>query len=258
MQNTELNSKNLQIPKTRYALLDEFRGFLVLCMIIYHWLLSLYDIFGWELAGNLFDFFTNVEAVFAGMFVLLSGVMCGFSRSNIRRGSICFVIAALVTVGTVVGSKWFGRIEIYFGILHLLGFSMLFCGLFNFVLRRINKWVGLILNAVLFFVFYGLPPHQTDLIGIKGIVPAAWHNITWLFPFGITTDSFYSADYFPLIPWLFLFICGYYLYRFNIIQKNEKLFAPKRIKPLGFLGRHALIIYIVHQPLIYVLTYPFI
>lgn len=256
MQGVDSIQNNL--PKRRYALLDELRGFLVLCMVVYHWLLSLYDIFGWGIAGELFDFFTHVEALFAGLFVLLSGLMCGFSRSNLRRGAFCFAIALAVTAVTVIAAPWLGRIEIYFGILHLLGFSMLFCAAFDFLLKRVNRWVGVILNAILFFVLYGLPPHQTDLIGVRQLVPETLSGIWWLFPIGITTDSFYSADYFPLIPWMFLFLCGYYLYRFQIVQKHEKIFAPKRIPPLAFLGRHALIIYIIHQPLIYVLSFPFI
>lgn len=244
--------------KTRYALLDELRGFLVVCMIVYHWLLSLYDIFGWQWAGFLFDAFTYVEAFFAGAFILLSGFMCGLSRSNLRRGAICFSLALLVTLGTVLAAPYLGRIEIFFGILHLLGFSMLFCGAFNFILKRINPWIGLIVNGILFFVTYGIPVHQTDLIGARSLIPTAWSVIPWLFPLGITTDSFYSADYFPIIPWMFLFLCGYYLYRFHFVERLEKVFKPSRIPPLSFLGRHALVIYIVHQPLIYLITLPFV
>ncbi len=244
--------------KKRYALLDELRGVLVVCMIVYHWLLSLYDIFGWQWAGVLFDTFTYVEAFFAGAFVLLSGFMCGLSRSNLRRGAICFGLALLVTLGTMFAAPYLGQIEIFFGILHLLGFSMLFCGAFHFLLKRINPWVGFIGNAILFFVTYGIPVHQTDLIGIRNLIPAAWNEIPWLFPIGITTDSFYSADYFPIVPWMFLFLCGYYLYRFHFVERLERFFLPSRIPPLSFLGRHALVIYIVHQPLIYLITMPFV
>ncbi len=243
--------------KKRYALLDELRGFLVLCMIVYHWLLSLYDIFGWEIAGALFDFFTHVESFFAGLFVLLSGMMCGFSRSNIRRGALCFGIALGVTGVTVLAAPYLGRIEIYFGILHLLGFSMLFCGIFHFLLKRIPAPIGLCVNALLFAFLYGIPTHQTDWCGVRALIPTTLYEKEWLFPLGIPSDSFYSADYFPLIPWLFLFLCGYYLYRFHPVERWEKFFLPPRIRPLDFFGRHALLCYIIHQPLIYVIAYPF-
>lgn len=257
MEQQVSKSQALPTTKIRYALLDELRGTLVVCMIVYHWLLSLYDIFGWEWAGFLFDIFTYVEAFFAGAFVLLSGLMCGFSRSNLRRGSICFGLALAVTAGTMLAAPYLGQIEIFFGILHLLGFSMLFCGVFDFALKRVNRWVGFFGSAILFALLYGLPPHQTDWIGVRELIPAAWHEIPWLFPLGIATDSFYSADYFPIIPWFFLFLSGYYLYRFHLVERLEQVFAPRRIPPLAFLGRHALIIYIVHQPLIYLITMPF-
>ncbi len=253
-----MKNKELPVTKKRYALLDELRGFMVLCMVVYHGLLSLYQIFGWSAADELFDFFTPVEPIFAGGFILLSGLMCGFSRSNIKRGLLCFSFAIIVSVVTIVGSKMgLGNIAIYFGILHLLGFSMLFCGVFNFILKRINKWVGLLGSGLLFFIFFGIPKGYTDLVGIKDIIPRNLYNSEFLFPFGITSNSFSSADYFPIIPWLFLFIAGYYLYKIHLVEKFSRLFEPKRIVPLGFLGRHALLIYIIHQPIIYLVCMPF-
>lgn len=244
--------------KKRYALLDELRGFMVLCMVVYHWLLSLYDIFSLETAGALFDFFTPVEPFFAGGFVLLSGLMCGFSRSNIRRGGLLCLIALGVTGVTVLSAPYVGQIQIYFGILHLLGVSMLFCGLLDPLLRRVNRWVGLLLNLLLFFLFYGLFDPGADLIGINTLLPAAWKQNPWLFPIGITTPDFFSADYFPILPWIFMFLCGYYLYRFHLVERHEAIFYPRRIPALAFLGRHALIVYLVHQPLIYLVCLPFL
>lgn len=243
--------------KIRYALLDELRGFLVVCMIVYHGLLSVYNILGLKTADTLFDFFTPAVPFFAGGFILLSGMMCGFSHSNLLRGVKCFAVALVVSVVTILGSEFLGDIDIYFGILHLLGFSMIFCGVFDFALKRVNKWVGFILAALLFIVFYGVPNDYTDFVGIRNIIPEAWYLNKNLYPLGITAPGFFSADYFPIFPWFFLFLSGYFLYKFKFVEKYSKVFRPKRIKPLGFLGRHALIIYILHQPLIYLICLPF-
>lgn len=245
-------------PKIRYALLDELRGFLVFCMVFYHGFLSVYNMLGLEFADKLFDFFTPVEPFFAGAFIMLSGMMCGFSHSNLLRGAKCFAVAMIITIVTSLAPESFGDIEIKFGILHLLGFSMMFCGLLNFALKRTNKWVGLIIALLLFFVFYGVPNDYTDFVGIRNIIPTEWYLNKDLYPLGITAPGFFSADYFPIFPWMFLFVAGYFLYKFNIPQKYSRIFAPKRIKPLGFLGRHALIIYVVHQPIIYLLCTPFL
>lgn len=243
--------------KVRYALLDEFRGFLVLCMIVYHGLLSVFELTGLVAADLLFKFFTPAEPFFAGAFITLSGMMCGFSRSNIKRGTQCFLLALAVSAVTVIGSNFLGRIDIYFGILHLLGFSMLFCAIFNFALKRVNKWVGCIVAVLLFVISYGVPTDYFDFVGIRNIIPGSWYLKEGLFPFGFTTPDFYSADYFPILPWFFLFLLGYYLYKFHFVERFSNIFIPKRIKPLGFLGRHALLIYVIHQPIIYLICMPF-
>ena len=73
------------------------------------------------------------------------------------------------------------------------------------------------------------------------------------YPFG-----FFSADYFPLIPWLFLFWTGFYLYHLVGKERLEPLHRSV-CPPLGWLGRNSLMLYLLHQPVIYgVLTVVFL
>jgi uncharacterized membrane protein len=69
---------------------------------------------------------------------------------------------------------------------------------------------------------------------------------------GFPPVHFYSTDYFSLIPWTFLYLCGYEL---HWIMKEggllEKSFMTKGIEPLSFLGRNSLLIYLLHQPVLY-------
>ena len=69
---------------------------------------------------------------------------------------------------------------------------------------------------------------------------------------GFPPPSFYSTDYFSLIPWAFLYLCGYELHR---IAREKGVLASqvfkKEIRPLSFLGRNSLTIYLLHQPLLY-------
>ncbi len=241
--------------KKRYALLDEFRGFMVFCMIFFHGFYVVYDVFEYEIFNDFINFFMPAEPFFAGGFIMLSGVMCGFSKSNIKRGAAVTVIAAAVTVVTVIAAPYIGEIQIYFGILHLLGISMLFCGIFDFALKRIPKWFGLCFNAVLFAVGYFVFDLQNGGRSPKIAIPGELYENGYFSFLGIAGENFSSADYFPIFPWIFIFIFGYYLYKFNIIQNHEKLFLPERVKPLGWLGRHALAIYIIHQPVCYAASY---
>ena len=64
--------------------------------------------------------------------------------------------------------------------------------------------------------------------------------------------GFFSTDYFSLIPWIFLFVAGYFLHR--VLEEeglNEKLFAKGNVPVLNWIGRHSLIVYLLHQPILY-------
>ena len=81
----------------------------------------------------------------------------------------------------------------------------------------------------------------------------------WLFPFGLITDSFFSADYFPIAPYLGFFLVGGVLGR--RVYKDRKTRFPQVSENLPvlrffrFCGRHSLSIYLVHQPLLTGLMY---
>ena len=68
--------------------------------------------------------------------------------------------------------------------------------------------------------------------------------------FGFYPWWFYSTDYFALLPWLFLFWAGYFLYGVVGRQRMEPL-RRSVCPPLGWLGRHSLLLYLLHQPVIY-------
>jgi uncharacterized membrane protein len=76
----------------------------------------------------------------------------------------------------------------------------------------------------------------------------------YLWIFGFTYPGFASADYFPLLPWLFVFLFGTWL---GGPVRERRL--PKwvyDIKPpfLPRVGRQAFLIYLLHQPLLYSIT----
>ena len=74
--------------------------------------------------------------------------------------------------------------------------------------------MGLAVCAVLFLITM---PVSDGYLGLPGTlawkIPAGWYEFGWLFPLGIHRADFFSADYFPLFPWIFLFFCGTYIGR---------------------------------------------
>ncbi len=68
--------------------------------------------------------------------------------------------------------------------------------------------------------------------------------------FGFYPSDSSSTDYFALLPWLFLFWSGFFLHHLIGRERMEPL--RRSICPaLGWLGRHSLVLYLLHQPVIY-------
>ena len=224
--------------KERYHLIDALRGLSVVLMLGYHFGTTL--IFqGLAPEGLIYNPLLNfLEPVFAGLFILISG-MCGrFSRNNIRRGLIVLICAAAVTGVTVIP---FIGINVWFGILHFLGLSMLFYGIFQKYLNRIPLAAGVPLFSVLFTASYIIFPVRT-----------AGNNIfCWL---GFINGNFITGDYFPFLKWLPLFLLGSQLAAPVMEKKLPQWFYRFNMPFFPFAGRNALIIYMLHQPIFYGIT----
>jgi len=262
---------------SRIDILDAIRGFAIISMVVYHGLYDINDIFGFKM--GIFDFFTLLEPWFAGAFILLCGVSCRFSHSNAKRGARVVAIAMIVTVVTVLFSVFIspGQ-EIYFGILHFMGFAILIYALVHKPLDRIKPYIALPLFIVLFAITYTMPwTYQIGLPGFAVQLPMSlasasgtlFSNIdtifkvtspSWLpgviglYPIGLPDINYFlSADYFPLIPWIFLFFAGTVI---GVPVKEHRLpekFYTARVPFFATAGRNTLLIYAVHQPVIYIL-----
>ena len=245
-------------PKSpRLHLLDEVRGFAVLCMVFFHAFYTMSESFGMAAGSFLLDFFMPAEIYFAGLFILLSGFSCRLSHSNAKRGVILFGVAVALTGATLLLERLgMSGTVIWFGILHLLSLCMLSFALLKPLLDRIPPVIGGIVCAVLFLLFY---PISEGSIGLPGLfswnMPAFFYQTDWFAALGTYSPRFYSADYFPLLPWIFLFLGGSFLGVAAEKQRCPRFFYSLHVRPLAFLGRHALIVYIAHQPVIFALLW---
>ena len=82
------------IPRPRIHTMDELRGLAVLCMIFYHAFYTMAFLFGIPLGRTLLYFFMPAEPYFAGLFILISGISCQLSHSNLIRGAKLLLVAA--------------------------------------------------------------------------------------------------------------------------------------------------------------------
>lgn len=244
-----MEEKQAPQRRERIPLMDELRGLSVFCMVFYHGFFLLGWVFGFYAGDWLYAFFSPLQPIFAGIFIVLSGVSSNFSRSNAKRGTRLLAVALGFSLVTCLVLPLMGLegLEIRFGVLHLLSCSMLLFALLRPLMEKIPTGVG----AGIFFALYVLSFElEYRKIGIPGVwsltLPDYLYQSEWLFPLGFRRRDFFSADYFPLAPYFFLFLAGTFLGRLPTPDWAKK----SRARPLAFLGRHALIIYIAHQPVL--------
>ncbi len=233
------------MSKERIRALDWIRGIAVLGMILHHALFAFEQVawnFGYDIEFEILDtwVFWVLQELFVGAFLLISGICTAFSRNVLRRGAIVTGAALLITLvtGIILPAVGVTGLEIWFGILHMFGLSMLLYGLFTCK----KRWVPAVCGAVL-FCFY------LAVITCRGM---AW--VDWpLMMLGFPQAGFYSADYYPILPYFFLFLAGTYLGPTIKEHRFPAWFYTARIKFLEWIGRHSLWIYLAHQPILFAL-----
>ena len=232
----------------RYALLDELRGLALISMIGYHAMWDLVYMFGlyapWY--GGTPGFLWQQATSWA--FILLSGFCLGLGHHPVRRGLIVFGGGALVTLVTLIAMP---QDLVLFGVLTFLGSAMILTGLARPLLEKLPAWAGLAGSVLLFVVTRQV---NSGFLGFGGWVIAwlpgtLYRNLLTAF-LGFPAPGFFSTDYFSLIPWLFLFWAGYFLQKLAGRERMEPL-RRSVCPPLGWLGRHSLLLYLLHQPVIY-------
>lgn len=232
--------------RERQVWLDTWRGMAVVHMAAYHMLWDLVYLFGWQIPWFETSIAFYWEQWIAWSFILVSGICAVQSRHLLRRGLELFGLGALITAVTL----WVGGDSvIYFGILTLLGSAMIFSALAKPWLHSLPAESGLLIAGGLFCLTYAVPKGYLGVPPFSVSLPVTLYDGLLSSFVGFKAEDFYSADYFPLLPWLFLYLVGYMGGR---LLENGRMRSPFSIKEPFFsaIGRRALPIYLLHQPLI--------
>lgn len=222
--------------KGRIELLDALRGGALLVMIAHH---ICYDLC--VFCGFPWVWFTNpvwnvLHYLDAGTFILLAGVSSDFSHSNLRRGARTLLVALVISAVTFVMDM-----PILFGVLHMMGVCMLLYGLTQPFWERLRQRIPPLIPIV---SVLGILATAKLVNGYLSTVPHLWI-------FGLVTQDFYSSDYFPLLPWAFVFFFGTWLGKPIRERKLPRWFYTASCPPLAAVGRHSMLVYVAHQPVIY-------
>ena len=210
---------------TRDSALDLMRGIAIIMMIAFHFIYDL-NSFGFSdiplythwagIAWRCLIVFLFLSAVGISL-VIAHGKGIKFKKF-LKRLLYLGIAALFVSAGTYV---MFPDGWVYFGILHLIWFSTIIAISFVNLPKTSLLIAALILIGAIFdqpnlsFISYLLEPYL---------------------PLG-------SIDYYPLFPWLSFVFIGIYLGHYPYYQK---IFIF-RLNWLEVIGKHALIIYLTHQ-----------
>ena len=211
----------------RYIMLDALRGFAVFLMIFFHlaYDLNLFRFIRIDIFKDPFWF--GLPRLIVSIFLMCVGISLAIVHKagiqwNLVKKRI-LIIGGWAVVITAVTYFLFPKSYVYFGILHCIAVSSLM-GVFFVNRPKLSLFIGIALIVSNITV-------KPALLPISG-----WLEIN-------------PMDYAPLYPWFGLVLIGIFLeyIRFHKIPLKENVF----LNAFAFMGRHALMIYMLHRPILY-------
>lgn len=238
----------------RYHLLDTVRGLCIAGMVVYHALFDCVYVFGlFSVSEAAMQAVLVVRDIGCMLFVALAGICEHFGKKQTARSLLLLILGILLSV---FSHLFMPQQPVVFGVLSFMGVAGLFAQLVKKLPIPKNP---LPIAAILFICFLMTFQAAYGKVGIApftiGYFPQSLYANMLTGILGFPPADFVSSDYFPLIPWLFLYFAGYYLWTF--LQKREKvrhLFALD-CRPLSFIGRYSLWFYLAHQPILFGILY---
>jgi len=231
------------MARARLQPVDFYRGLALVAMAAYHacWDLNYYGLISVGIGVD--PLWITLQRTILSAFLLLAGAGLALGhadgikwRSFWRREAVLVAAALAVSAGT-----WFLFQDYlaYFGVLHMIALGSLLA--LPFVVMPL--WAG-ILAAV-------------AALALPMLYSSALFDPRWLDWIGFFETTPETADLVPLFPWfgvMLIGVIGMRLLRpapaFNWSSRNPL------VRALAFLGRWSLIVYLVHQPLLFGIVTP--
>lgn len=241
----------------RFPVIDAARGCAIILMVFYHLMFDL-DYFGQvNIDFNHDPRWLSARGFIVSSFLLLVGIslqltyiknsavsasapsMSTFFHSrSLRRFGLLILCASLISLSSYL---MYPNSFIFFGILHFITVASLL-GLFFVTL---NSWFNLALGGT--------------WILIGNSVQHAFFDQAYLQWLGLMTHKPFTEDYVPLLPWFGVVLIGLFLGQKLIphLNRHVTIAAGKFHTPhwLIISGRHSLLIYMIHQPILLGILY---
>jgi len=227
------------MKNNRLIELDIFKGYAIVLMVLFHLFYDL-NYFKYIHIDLTHDIFWIVARyIIVTMFLLAVGISLAMTHKGKvqwskvkKRVLILGGASALITLITYI---IFPHTWVYFGILHFILLASLF-GLLFLPYPLFSLIVGFIM-----------------LIGSQ----MGWLDMHWLF--SLLQEPLYlpnhTEDLVPFVPWFAVVLIGIAVTKYGYHEKvlKNRFFKPTLVhnRTLAILGRNALVIYLVHQPIFF-------
>ena len=153
-------------------------------------------------------------------FIFIAGFCFSYSRKPLKRGLMALGGGIIITIVTLLLVPEAADI---FGVLILLGSAILITiPIDRFICKsRASHIIGLIVSILLFVILRNVNRGTFGFEGLSfGHVPEVLYRGYFMTYLGFKDPGFFSTDYFSLIPWIFLFLSGYFTNK--LMKGNER------------------------------------
>ena len=152
------------------------------------------------------------RASISWVFLFIAGWMCTLSRNNIKRAVKYAAAAFVVWVATTLVSV---DDSVNFGIMFCMAACTAIVALARPVIVKVPSVWGIAICLTLFTLTWSIP---------KTVYPIPY--LAWL---GFPSPDFVSGDYYPVIPFLFMYLAGFFAAHMTQEANYEAPDGPMRI-----------------------------
>lgn len=250
-----------EMSKNRLDLVDTIRGFTIVNMIGFHacWFMCYFGILITEQV--LFGMaFTIWERMICSSFIFISGFSYSLGRNQLKNGLKILSLGVGITVLSVLFAY---DVRDIFGVLWILGLFPLLMYLPDKIIDKNkdfckNKSLFLLIICILLLVFtWNINMRYLGLNGLCRVdLPVELYKKGYLMTFiGFMSEGFYSVDYFSIFPWIFMYLTGYFTQKIVRNTRFEKTVLSKSVNGLSWMGRHSLMLYIIHPVVLVIVLF---